>query len=147
MPTVKKPRSNEEIVLLGISYAQKKETIKELETQCKEYRKPLEDYVDVEGRVLESGSKLAVITHADVDVHLKKTLRMGKQLLPEAIDVLRENGLDECIEEIPTVREDVVERLYNEGRISDELLLKIFQNKSTYAFSVELKSRMGDAPE
>lgn len=151
MPAVKRKSfeelSNDEIALRGIEYVNKKDAIKELETQCKECRKPLEAYVDSSGRTLESGSKLAVISHADVDVHLKKTLRVGKQLLPEAIDVLRENGLDECIEEIPTVREDIVERLYSEGKISDELLTKIFQEKSTYAFSVELKSRMCDAPE
>ena len=131
----------------GIEYANKKDVIKELEAQCKEYRKPLEAYIDSEGRVLESGSKLAVLTHADVEVHLKKTLRVGKQLLPEAIDVLRENGLDECIEEIPIVREDVIERLYSEGKISDGLLKTIYQDKSTYAFSVGIKNRMGDAPE
>lgn len=154
MPEVRKPKkksfdelSNEEIALRGIEYANKKDAIKELEAQCKECRKPLEAYIDSEGRVLESGSKLVVIPHADVDVHLKKTLRVGKQLLPEAIDVLRENGLDECIEEIPTVREDVIERLYSEGKISDELLKTIYQSKSTYAFSVEIKNRMTDAPE
>ena len=139
--------SNEEIALRGIEYANKKDAIKELEAQCKECRKPLEAYIDSEGRVLEGGSKLAVLTHADVEVHLKKTLRVGKQLLPEAIDVLRENGLDECIEEIPIVREDVIERLYSEGKISDGLLKTIYQDKSTYAFSVGIKNRMGDAPE
>lgn len=152
MPAVKKRKSfeelsNEEIALRGIEYANKKDAIKELEAQCKECRKPLEEYVDSDGRVLESGSKLAVLSHADVDVHLKKTLRVGKQLLPEAIEVLRENGFEECIEEVPMVREDVVERLYSEGKISDEVLTKIYQEKSTYAFSVELKSRMCDAPE
>lgn len=154
MPEARKPKkksfeelSNEEIALRGIEYANKKDAIKELEAQCKECRKPLEAYIDSEGRVLESGSKLAVIPHADVDVHLKKTLRVGKQLLPEAIDVLRENGLDECIEEIPTIREDVIERLYSEGKISDEVLKTIYQDKSTYAFSVEIKNRMMDAPE
>lgn len=150
MPTKKKSfedLSNEDIALRGIDYFNKKDAIKELEAQCKVCRKPLEAYIDSSGKVLESGSKLAVVSHADVDVYLKKTLRVGKQLLPEAIDILRAYKLDECIEEIPTVREDVVERLYSEGKISDELLKKIYQDKSTYAFSVELKSRMSDAPE
>lgn len=151
MPAVKKKSaealSNETLVLKAIEYYNKKDAIKELDAQCKACRKPLEEYVDSAGRTLESGSKLAVLSHADVDVHLKKTLRVGKSLLPEAIDVLRENGLDECIEEVPMVREDVVERLYTEGKISDELLTKIYQEKSSYAFSVDLKSRMLDAPE
>lgn len=154
MPAARKPKkksfeelSNEELALRGIEYANKKDAIKELEAQCKECRKPLEAYVDSEGRVLESGSKLAVLTHADVDVHLKKTLRVGKQLLPEAIDILRAFKLDECIEEIPIVREDVIERLYSEGKIPDEVLRKVYQDKSTYAFSVEIKNRMSDAPE
>lgn len=153
MPAVRKSKksfeelSNEELALRGIEYVNKKDAIKELEAQCKKCRKPLEAYVDSDGRVLESGSKLAILTHADVDIHLKKTLRVGKQLLPEAIDVLRENGLDECVEEIPIVREDVIERLYSEGKISDELLRAIYQDKSTYAFSVEIKNRMADAPE
>lgn len=139
--------SNEELALRGIEYVNKKGAIKELETQCKECRKPLEAYVDASGRVLESGSKLAVVTHADVDVYLKKTLRVSKELLPEAIDILREHKLDECIEEIPVIREDVLERMYSEGKVSDDLLRKIYQDKSTYAFSVELKKRMDDAPE
>lgn len=152
MPAARKKKSfeelsNEEIALRGIEYANKKDAIKELEAQCKECRKPLEAYIDSEGRVLESGSKLAVLTHADVDVHLKKTLRVGTQLLPEAIDILRENGLDECIEEIPTVREDVIERLFFEGKIPDELFKRIYQDKSIYSFSVEIRNRMSDAPE
>lgn len=152
MPKIRRKKSfeelsNEEIALRGIEYANKKDAIKELELQCKECRKPLEAYIDAEGRTLETGSRLAVIPHADVDVYLKKTLRVGKQLLPEAIDILRAYKLDECIEEIPTVREDVIERLYIEGKISDDILKKIYQDKSSYAFSVELKSRMSDAPE
>ena len=75
-------------------------------------------------------------------------MRVSKVLLPEAIDILREKGLeDECVEMVPTIREDVLERLYQEGDLTDEDLSKIYQPKSSYAFSVELKSKMPDAPE
>lgn len=153
MPAPKKKKSfaelsNEEIALIGIEFANKKDAIKELEAQCKECRKPLETYLDSSGRVLESGSKLAVIPHADIDVHLKKTLRVSKVLLPEAIDVLREKGLaDECVEMVPTIREDILERLFTEGKLTEEDLSRIYQPKSSYAFSVELKTKMPDAPE
>ena len=139
--------SNEELALKGIDYANKKTAIKELEAQCKECRKPLEAAIATSGRVTESGSRLLVLPHADVEVHLKQTLRVGKVLLPEAIDVLKENGLEECIEEVPTIREDVIENLYNAGKISDEVLAHIYKSKETYAFSVELKDKMGDSPE
>ena len=139
--------SNEDLALRGIEYVNKKNAIKELENQCKECRKPLEEAIKSGGRTLESGSKLLVLPHADVDVHLKQTLRVGKVLLPEAIDVLRENGLDECIEEVPYVREDVLESMYAAGKVSLEILKKIYRNKESFAFSVEVKDRMKDSPE
>lgn len=151
MAKLKKPSptelSNEQVGLLGIEYANKKEAIKTLESQCKECRKPLESYIETSGRTLESGSKLAVISVSDVDVHLKKTLRVGKVLLPEALDVIVENGLTECVEDVPTIREDVLEQMYLEGKVTDEVLKKIYAEKSTYAFSVEIKERFKDAPE
>lgn len=139
--------TNEQVGLLGIEYANKKEAIKELESQCKECRKPLEAFIETSGRTLESGSKLAVISVSDVDVHLKKTLRVGKVLLPEALEVIHENGLGECVENVPTIREDVLEQMYLDGKVTDEILKKIYAEKSTYAFSVELKERFKDAPE
>ena len=131
--------SNEQLALQGIDFFNKKAAIKELDNQCKEIRKPLEDAVMKSGRTLGNGSKVLVVPYADKDVHIKETLRVGKVLLPEAMDVLRENGLDECIEEVPTIREDVLERLYEEGKVSDEVLQKIYAEKSSWAFSVDLK--------
>lgn len=139
--------SNEDIALKGIEYYNKKDAIKELEKQCKECRVPLETYIETSGKKLPNGSLLAVISHADVDVYLKKTLRSSTVLTPEAIDILRENDFDECIEMVPMVREDIVERLHSEGKISDELLSSLFVEKSNFAFSVDLKSKMPDAPE
>lgn len=151
MPSTKKKSfdelSNEDIALRGIEYANKKDTIKQLEAQCKIDRKPLEAYIDLNGVTVRGGSRLVVLPHVDVDVHLKKTLRVGKVLLPEAIDVLREHGLDECIEEVPTIREDVLEAMYLEGKVSDEVLKSVYQEKSSYAFSVEIKNRLDEVPE
>lgn len=145
MPKVKKsatPLDNEQLALQGLEFYNKKAAIKELEGQCKTIRQPLEDAVMSGGRETDKGSKVLVIPFADKDVHLKETLRVGKILLPEAIDVLKENGLEECIENVPTVREDVLERLYDAGKVSDEVLKKIYAEKSSYAFSVDVKDRM-----
>lgn len=145
MPKAKKsatPLDNEQLALQGIEFYNKKAAIKELEGQCKVIRQPLEDAVMSSGRETDKGSKVLVIPFADMDVHLKETLRVGKILLPEAIDVLKENGLEECIENVPTVREDVLERLYDAGKVSDEVLKKIYAEKSSYAFSVDVKDRM-----
>lgn len=147
MPIKKKPTDNlstENVSLYGIDYAKTKEQIKSLEGHCKEIRKPLEEYLDVYGHTLDNGSILAVVVHGDKDVCLRKTFRAGKVLLPEAEDVLRENGLDECIEMVPTIREDVIERLYDEGRISDELLQQLYKEKPSYAFSVDIKKHYNE---
>lgn len=136
--------SNEQLALQGIDFVNKKQAIKELDAQCTEIRKPLEDAVMHLGRTLSSGSKILVVPYADKDVHIKETLRVGKVLLPEAMDVLRENGLERCIEEVPTIREDVLERLYEEGKVSDEVLQKIYAEKSSWAFSVDLKPHYDD---
>lgn len=136
--------TDEDIALQGITYASYKQVIKEFEAKCKECRKPLEEYVDAKGNTLANGSKLAVVYSAGTDVFLKKTLRTGYQLTDNAVDVLRENGLSECIELVPIVRDDVVERLHAEGRISDDLLKLIYNVKTTYAFSVETKDRFKD---
>ena len=151
MPVKKKKSepvlSNEDVALLGINYVTKKNSMKELDGECKEIRKPLEAYIKANGKTLESGSILAVVSHADKDVHIRQTLRVGKVLLPEAFDVLEKNGLKECIENVPTIREDVLEHLYEQGKVSDEVLQQIYAEKSSYAFSVELKPRVSDAPE
>lgn len=130
---------NEELALRGIAYADKKNLIKELDGECKELRKSLESAVMSMGGTTSSGSKILVIPIADKDVHIKETLRMGKILLPEAMDVLKENGLTECIENVPTIREDVLERLYDEGKVSAGILKKVYAEKPTFAFSVDVK--------
>lgn len=144
MPKPKKvatPISNEELALCGMEFYNKKLAIKELETQCKEIRTPLEDAVKTSGAETDKGSKILVLPLADKEVHLKETLRVGKTLLPEAIDVLKENGLEECIENVPTIREDVLERLYDTGKVSDEVLTKVYATKASFAFSVDVKDR------
>ena len=136
------PLDNEQLALQGVEFFNKKAAIKELEAQCKDIRKPLEEVVMTSGRETESGSKILVIPFADKEVHLKETLRVSKVLLPEAIEVLHEHGLDECVENVPTVREDVIERLYEAGEISSELLKRIYAEKPSWAFSVNLKDHM-----
>lgn len=136
--------SNEQLALQGIDFANKKAAIKELDAQCKEIRKPLEQAVMSSGKETSGGSKLLILPYADKDVHLKETLRVGKVLLPEAMDVLKANGLEECIENVPTIREDVLERLYEEGKVSDEVLTQVYAEKTSYAFSVDVKPHFNE---
>ena len=146
MPKAKKTSapstlSNEELALKGMEFYNKKLAIKELETQCKEIRGPLEEAAKTSGAETDKGSKILVLPLADKEVHLKETLRVGKILLPEAIDILKENGLEECIENVPTIREDVLERMYDAGKVSEDVLKKIYSTKESYAFSVDVKDR------
>lgn len=139
MPTVNNP--GKDLALTALDYSAKKEQIKTIESECRKLRTPLETYVKQHGKTAASGSLYAVLPYADKDVVIKETLRVSKVMLPEAIDVLKANGYGECIEMVPIVREDVLACMYEDGKIPDELLAKLYEPKSTYAFSVEVKKR------
>lgn len=131
----------EEIALLGIDYANKKTQIKAIDSECKKQRVTLESYLKANGVEAPNGSINSVIQHADKDVVLKNTLRTSYVLLPTAVEVLRENGLGECIENVPIVREDVLSQMHSEGKVPDGVLQKVYQVNKSYAFSVEVKPR------
>lgn len=137
----KKLKASEEIALKAISFFQKKDAIKTLGKQCKELRVPLEEFMGEFGKTLPNGSILCVIPHADVEAHLKNTLRVGKVLQTDAEAVIRKNKLAECLETVTIIREDVLEGMYKAGKVSDDVLSKIYASKETYAFSVDVKER------
>ena len=139
------PINQEEYPLMGIEYFQHKKEIKLLEDRNKELRTPLEALLTEKGDVSDKGNRQLVLHHADKDVVLNHTRRVSQVLLPEAVDVLKANGLEECIEEIPYVREDVLEVMYQEGKVSDEILKKIYAPKESFAFSVDVKNHETEA--
>lgn len=141
MPKKAKNYNNEDLALMGITYSQNKNKIKEIESANKKLREPLESAVTESGQILDSGSQVLSLVHADKEVVIKRTLRAGKVLLPEAVDVLMEAGFKECVETLTVVREDVVESLYEAGKIDEDVIKKIYQPKDVYAFSVDVKER------
>lgn len=138
--------SSENAALLGIQFVKNKEAIKDLDTTNKKLREPLEAYLKENGNVPdeEAGHRVCVIPHADVNVILKYTHRVSQVLQPDAMDVLHENGLDEAVETVEVIREDVIERLYREGKISDEVLHRLYVPKESDAFSVSVKNKFNE---
>ena len=116
MPT---PKScNEEaLALQALEFDNKKKQIAGLEKEVKAIRVPLESAVDTLGSVTPTGSKVFALPYADKEIQLHKTLRLTSVLVPEAEDILRKNHLTECLETVTMVREDVIERLYQTGKI------------------------------
>lgn len=150
MPSKKEKKNSfteEELALMAIGFVKNKEFIKNFETQNKEYRAPIEEYAIANGKKLPTGSTLTVLSHADVDIHLKRTLKVSQVLLPEASDIIKENHLEDCIETVEVIREDVLERLYDAGKISPEVLQRLYAPKESWAFSVELKKKSGHEEE
>lgn len=148
MPKKRTPNklSSEEVALLGIQFNKNKDAIKGLESENKKLREPLEVYLQENGSVPneEAGHRVCVISHADVDVILKYTHRVTQVLQPDAMDILRGEGLDEAIETVEVIREDVIERLYQEGKISDEVLRSLYAPKASDAFSVSVKGKFDE---
>jgi hypothetical protein len=133
----------ENIPLLAIQYVQKKDAIKELDDQCKQIRVPLEDYLVEHGKIVEKGNRLLVMTHADVDVHMKHTLRVSASLVEDAKEVLKKHKLNSCLvkETIIRIDEAEIQRLHAAGEISDEVLGELYEAKSSTAFSISLKEK------
>ena len=125
----------EQMALLGIRYSDIKSSIKGLEAESKKVRVPLEDYLN------KKGSKHEVVTHADVDVILKYTERVGKTVKADALDYLKSKGLDECVKVVEVVDEDAVIRMIAAGKISEDDVKNIFEAKVSKAFSVDVKRR------
>lgn len=125
---------------MGIEFHQHKQEIKKLEERNKELRGPLEALLTERGDTAANGNKQLILHHADKDVILTHTKRTTQVQLPEAVDVLKEAGLDECIEMVPFIREDVLEAMYQEGKVPKEILAKCYQPKDSFAFSVSVKN-------
>lgn len=138
--------NQEEIALLGIGYVNKKDEEKKIKAEITKLRKPLEEWMNAHEQTIPNGSKLCVLSHAGTNVNLKRTLRTSKELVPEAEDILHEEGLDDCLETITIVREDRIEAMYNAGKITDEQLAKLYIPKDSFAFSVTL-TKKGEIPE
>lgn len=138
-PTTVNP---EEIALLGIGYVTKKDEEKKIKSVITKLRKPLEEWMDAHEQTTDSGSKLCALPHAGTMVNLKRTLRTSKELVPEAEDILRAEGLEDCLETVTLVREDRIESMYNAGKITDEQLQKLYIPKENFAFSVTLTNEI-----
>lgn len=138
------PQNAEEIALKGFQYYQGKQQISEIEKSLKETRKPLEAYLDAEGMDTPQGHKLVVVPYADKDVHLKRTRRSTAILRPEALDILKEMGLKDCIESVEVVRDDILSEMILRGELPDEVVQRLYEEKVSNAFSVDVKQRFSD---
>ena len=133
--------NSEQTALCGFSYVNKKEQVSQLNKEIKELRVPLEQYMDANEKEISGGSKVYILPHADMEVVLKRTLRSSAELLPNATDILRENGLTDCLESVVIVREDRLQAMYEAGKVPDEIMKKVYASKDSYAFSVSLQKK------
>lgn len=131
------------VELIAVKFDSNKKAIKQLEDENKELRKPLEDYLTQNGVVPneETGHRICVLEHADAEITLKYTHKVSAILQPNAVEFLKVNGFDEAVETIEVVREDVIERLHLEGKLSDKQLKELYATKESDAFSVSVKNK------
>lgn len=131
----------DDLPLVGIEFIQKKEAIAELDSQCKQLRIPLEAALKEKGRLDAKGSRLLVLPHSDVEVHLNHTRRISTVLKADALEVLKAEGLTECIKQVPVVDDEKISQLYDMGKISKELLERLYEPKESFAFSAKLVNK------
>jgi len=131
----------DEIGVKAAAYMTLKRQIKELTDKSNEYRVDLEDYIDNNGKEDSKGHIIIVVSHAGQEFELKKESRVSSVQDPEIVDKLKANlgpvNLAKVIEKVEVVRDDVIEVLHEQGKISDELLSKLYSEKTIYAFKVK----------
>ena len=133
------PLSLEETTALqGIRYCDLKGNIKRFEGEAKKLRAPLERFLEDHGE-----NNKVCVSHADIDVILKHTIRVSKVLKDNAIDVLRAKGLSSCVKTIEVVDEEALEAMYAAGKLSDDDIQDVYSAKTSKAFSVEVKNQYG----
>ena len=147
MPRAKQSNVVVPPALLAIKFDNNKKAIKTLEDENKKLRIPLEAYLLENGTIPneESGHRVAILNHADVQVTLKHTHKVTHVLQPDAVEILKKNKLKEAIETVEVVREDVIERLYEEGKISDKVMSSLYAAKESDAFSVSVKGKFDES--
>lgn len=138
--------TSEQVAIIGINYLAKKDEEKKVKAQIAGLRTPLEQWMDKKEQEISGGSKMCEVSHAGNVISLKRTLRTTQELVPEAETILRANGLEDCIENVPIIREDRIESMYNAGKITDAQLKELYIGKASYAFSVSCKKK-SEIPE
>lgn len=130
----------EGLALLAIKYDNLKTAEKELKKEMTITREPLEEAVK-SADPLPSGSKQMNLAYAGKEIVLKHTLRNGKSLTSDAVQILEDAGLDECVEKSPYVLVERVEAMFNAGRIPLEVMERVFRPTEGWAFSVSVKDK------
>ena len=133
--------SQEELPLYALKYDANKKVIKDIEAENKKTRIPLEEYAKKFGLVQESGSIVAELTHADKTILLKETIRASKVLTAQAADILKAGKFTDCFETIEIIREDILEQMILNEQIPIEDVQRIYELKTSYAFSVDIEDR------
>lgn len=138
----------EEIALTALDYVNKKRSISLLEKDVKKLRPTLETYMDKHEVELPTGAKECIIPYVDVDIHLKRGVRNSARLRDDALTVIAELGIaDEVVEMKPVINEEELQAMISAGEISEVDALRIYEHKTTYAFSVDTSDKFDGTDE
>lgn len=128
--------------MAALSYYQLKQDAKKYEENASNLKPSLEKYLEDNGVDMKESTKACQLFVADKEIVMRRVTRSALKFLPEATDVLKANGLTECIEKVEVVREDVLERMAENGQVSPEIMKKVYAVKQSHAFYVDVNPRV-----
>lgn len=141
MPKIPVKKEFKDIGAIAAAYLTIKNKIADATTEMDGYKATLKEYLDQEGKKDTKGSFLAEVQHAGVTFELKKELRVSQKQDPDIISILKKEAPKEVvsrvIEKVEIVREDVLEIMQEQGKISDALLAKLYTEVKNYAFKMK----------
>lgn len=136
-------KSLEDILRSAVAYKGLQEEAAKIDSQLKELKSELSQYVEENGVVLPNRSKLVTDNFAGRAITLKMEARNSTQYVVNAGDILKKSLSKELkekvFETIEVMREDVIELLVGSGEIPIETVEKITSVSTSYAFKITVK--------
>ena len=133
------PKFQEAVALKALQYYAVNEKVKEMTKEATSLKTDLKKDVHKFGTELPSGSKAIQIDYADKRITLNESFRPLAKTVPEAMDILRDAGITDCITTETFLRDDILEEMVKAGKVPDEVMKKLYVVKPSYAFTVKVE--------
>jgi hypothetical protein len=131
--------SDDEVVITALAWGTLDAKIKELSKEADAKKASLKAYIEENGVEGSDGHVRMEKRHAGNVVTLTNESRVTNSLRSDAIDTVRKTRFGpQIIETYESINLDKLEKLHQNGKLSDEYIAKLFDSKTSFAFKMKV---------